>query len=86
MSAHSIAEAEAQLSELIDRVLQGQDVVITRNGRPVVSLRPIAATATPRMTTAESLAWLRANRVETVAAGEDAASLVRRLRDEEQPL
>jgi prevent-host-death family protein len=83
MSEHSVAEATSQLSALIDRALKGEEVVITRDGRPVVTLRPLAATA-PRMTPAESLAWLRANRVRGTAAGEDAATTVRRLRDDEE--
>lgn len=84
MSAHSIAEASARLSSLIDRALRGEEVVITDHGRPLVALRPVTSAA-PRLSTAESLAWLRANRVrpETPPV-EDAAGLVGRLRDEEQ--
>lgn len=36
-----IQEAESQLSELIERVLDGEDVTITMGGRPVVRLEPI---------------------------------------------
>lgn len=84
MSEHSLVEATTKLSALIDRALKGEDVVITRDGRPVVSLRPVEA-QTPRMTTAETLAWLRANRGKAITPiGEDAGSFVSRLRDEEQ--
>ena len=41
MSIHSVAEAKNQLSELIERALKGEEVVITRHGRPVVALRAI---------------------------------------------
>jgi prevent-host-death family protein len=84
MSTHSVAEAKTHLSGLIDRALQGEEVVITRHGRPVVALRPVGD-APARMSNAESLAWLRANRVTGGGVDpEDAASLVGRLRDDEQ--
>lgn len=35
--------AQATLAELIDRVAQGDTVVITNAGRPVASLGPVAA-------------------------------------------
>jgi prevent-host-death family protein len=85
MSEHSLPEAEHSLSDLIDRALAGEDVVITRDGRPVVELRPLATRADPpkpRMSPAESIAWLRANRVGGKMPREDAGTLVRRMRDE----
>lgn len=84
MSEHSVAEAKTHLSALIDRALKGEEVVITRHGRPVVTLRPVDQPR-PRMSTAESIAWLRANRVKgLLPPDEDAGSLVSRMRDEEQ--
>ncbi len=41
MSTDNIAEAKDQMSELIDRALKGEGVVITRHGRPLVELKPI---------------------------------------------
>ena len=41
MSTHSVAEAEGHLSELIDRALDGEGVVITRDGEPVAELKPV---------------------------------------------
>jgi len=84
MREHSLIEAEGKLSELIDRALSGEGVVITREGRPVVELRPLAARADPpkpRMSPAESIAWLRENRVPT-RAKTDAGELLRQVRDE----
>jgi prevent-host-death family protein len=83
MSEHSVAEAKTQLSQLIDRALRGEEVVITRHGRPVVTLRPVEAPKPPRVTPAESIAWLRARRVGKVVPKEDAGTLVSRMRDEE---
>ena len=39
MGTHSVAEAKANLPRLIDRALEGEEVVITRRGKPVAELR-----------------------------------------------
>jgi antitoxin (DNA-binding transcriptional repressor) of toxin-antitoxin stability system len=38
-----VTEARRRLTEIIDRVLAGDRVVITRNGRPVVAIVPAPA-------------------------------------------
>lgn len=43
MSRYSVAEAKNGLPNLIDRALQGEEVLITRHGRVVVELRPAPA-------------------------------------------
>ena len=49
MKKVNIFEAKARLSECIDAVHQGEEVVICRRNRPVAALRPIApARTTPR--------------------------------------
>jgi len=40
---YSVAEAKNKLSELIDRALNGEGVLITRHGKPVAALVPIEA-------------------------------------------
>jgi prevent-host-death family protein len=80
MSTHSVAEAKNRLPELIDRALKGEEVVITRHGRPVAELRPIPTPARP--VSAEALDWLAARRVKTRGVTEDAGVLVSRMRDE----
>jgi len=80
MSQHSVVEAKNRLSELIDRALKGEGVVITRHGRPVVELRPISAPAKPLVR--EAIDWLAAHRVGQRMPRQDAAALVRRMRDE----
>jgi prevent-host-death family protein len=40
MASYSVAEAKNQLPSLIDKALGGEDVVITRHGKPVAELRP----------------------------------------------
>ncbi len=42
MSSVNIYEAKTQLSKLIDRAANGEDVVIARNGRPVARLTALA--------------------------------------------
>jgi len=76
-----VAEAKNQLSELIDRALRGEGVVITRHGRPVVELKRI-----PEPTSAVSAAdldWLAAHRIGRLPATGDAGTLVSDMRDEE---
>lgn len=80
MSQHSVAEAKNKLSELIDRALDGEGVVITRHGRPVVELRPIPSVAKP--ITPEAVAWLREHRVGRREPRENAVTAVRKIRDE----
>jgi prevent-host-death family protein len=87
MGKHSIAEAERRLAELIDRALKGEEVVITRDGVAVAELRPVleaqAERSAPGPLTQEDLDRLKRNRVGSRMPPEDAATLVRRMRDEE---
>lgn len=87
MGHHSLRDAKENLSALIDRALAGEEVVILRDGRPVVAIKAVEAAA-PKPETGwsadEMLAWLDANRIRpakklTVDAGE----LLRQMRDEE---
>lgn len=40
---YSLRDAKARLSELIDQAARGEDIVITRRGRPVARLSSVAA-------------------------------------------
>ena len=42
----SIADAKARLSEYLDRVEQGERIVICRHNKPVAELRPVDASRT----------------------------------------
>ena len=81
MSTHSVAEAKNRLPELIDRALKGEDVVITRHGRPVAELRAIPER--PRPVSPAALDWLAERRVKTRRVRQHAGALVSRMRDEE---
>lgn len=41
MPRHSIADDTELLHDLIDKTLAGDEVVITRDGKPVAELRPV---------------------------------------------
>ena len=80
MNTHSVAEARNQLSQLIDRALKGEGIVITRRGEPVVELKPVRPA--PRPITDADIEWLRARRVGRVMPKTDAGNLVSDMRDE----
>ncbi len=42
MDTYSIAQAKAQLSKLIRRAGKGREIIITRHGKPVARLQPVA--------------------------------------------
>jgi prevent-host-death family protein len=82
MSRHSVAEARNNLSELIARAERGEEVVITRHGRPVIELKPVEQTrAGPRRMTQADTDWLDANRIHPASEGPDSATLIRQMRD-----
>jgi prevent-host-death family protein len=69
----SISEAKAQLTELARRAEAGEDIVLTRHGRPVLRLVPvqyIPSTAEKRDLFANIM---QSGRAKAVAADEDAA-------------
>jgi prevent-host-death family protein len=82
MSEHTVTEAEGRLSDLIDRALAGERVVITREGKPVVELKPVQERVVGPIT-AEALDWLAAHRVGSKPPKEDAGTLVSRMRDDD---
>jgi prevent-host-death family protein len=82
MSTHSIAKAKNQLSELIDRALKGEGVVITRHGHPVVELKPIPEPA--RAVSGVDLDWLASRRIRRLSVTKDAGKLLSAMRDEDE--
>ena len=56
MERLSVPEGESgRLHDLIDRALAGDEVVITRDGKPIAELRPVS----PAEPEVGSLEWLR---------------------------
>jgi len=71
----SVAQAKAKLSELLDKVEAGEEVVITRHGKPVAKLSAAAKKIPLR-----SMSEFRAR---MPSWGGSSADLLRQLRDEE---
>jgi prevent-host-death family protein len=82
MSTYSIAQAKGQLSRLVDEVLDGEEVTITRHGKPVVEMRP-AAPAAGHRASKDDVEWLRHRRASLPLFEGDSVALIRKMRDEE---
>jgi prevent-host-death family protein len=63
MSAYSVADAKATLPALINRALAGEEVIITRHGKPVAELRPAPTALPDPKRAAAAYARLRARRL-----------------------
>src|SRR4051794_40845407 len=55
MTEYSVADAKNRLPKLIDKALEGEEVIITRRGKPVVELRAASPKPNPPVGTDE---WL----------------------------
>lgn len=77
MKTVSIAEAKAHLSELVDGVISGEGVTITRRGKPVAEL---VVPSRPRKKI--DFAELRAFTASMPLEEEDSGTFMRRLRDD----
>jgi len=80
MGKYSVVYAKTRLSDLIDRALKGEAVVITRHARPIIEFKRISPAAEP--ITQHAVDWLAPRRVGRRVPREDAAALVRKMRDE----
>lgn len=78
MSSYSVAEAKNDLPKLLDRMLSGEEVVITRRGKPIGRLEPIEKPAKPQPKV--DLEWLRNVRIKPLTPI-DGPALVREMRD-----
>lgn len=75
MGSFNLAQAKANLSELVNRAQSGEETVIMRRGRPVARLVPFA----PPKDALRSRAAFRASLIKTHTPS---ARLIRKLRDE----
>ena len=48
MVVNTVTEAKTQLSALLERVSQGEEVIISRAGKPIAILEPYCADQRPR--------------------------------------
>jgi prevent-host-death family protein len=63
MAQVGMHEAKTKLSQLVERAESGEEIVIARNGKPVVRLTPVAGTS--------SLAAVRGAWADRVSFAED---------------
>jgi antitoxin (DNA-binding transcriptional repressor) of toxin-antitoxin stability system len=80
MSKHSVAEVQAKLPELIDQIRGGEPVTIVSNGEDVARIDAVPRQVRTPVPT--DVAWLAANLVARTAPKDDAATLIRKIRDE----
>jgi len=73
----NLAQAKAHLSELLDKVEAGEEVIITRRGHPVAHIRPAARLRKPLR-----LRELAAFRAAMPCLRRPSAELLREARDE----
>lgn len=59
MPSYSVATSKDKLSSLIDKALAGEEVVITRRGKPAARLVPVAENAPPRKDVRAAMEELR---------------------------
>ncbi len=85
MSAYSVAEAKAGLPGLINRALAGEEVVITRHGKPTVELRPAKAAAPAPANLAAAHERLLAGRVKLPAGAPTSVELLNLIYDDPGP-
>lgn len=48
MTTFNIHEAKTHLSKLLERVLNGEEVIIAKAGKPVARILPVAQSESPR--------------------------------------
>jgi prevent-host-death family protein len=79
MTEVSVAEAKAHLSALLDRVERGEEVVITRRGKPVARVSQVQRPLEP-------IDWAEIDRIrESMPMQEESAGdFMRRMRDAER--
>jgi prevent-host-death family protein len=75
VTAVNLADAKAHLSELVSKAERGVETIITRRGKPVAKLVPVAAPKKALRSLSDFRARLPKARTSTVA-------LLRELRDE----
>jgi len=79
METVSLAEAKAHLSQLIDKVESGEEIVITRHGRAVARVAPVQQPKKPI-----DFEGLAETRKKLPPWKGSSAKLLRKMRDEER--
>ncbi len=77
MTTYSVADAKSRLPRLLDRALEGEEVIISRHGKAIAELRPIVSGG--RKATPASYAWLKARRQGRGGVGMTSVELLNQL-------
>jgi antitoxin (DNA-binding transcriptional repressor) of toxin-antitoxin stability system len=78
MASYSVAEAKNDFSRLLDLAVKGEEVVITRRGRPIIRFSP----ELPQGQKVD-FDWLRRHQVVPEAGSDfDSAAAIRQMRDD----
>jgi len=83
MGNYSVADAKAGLPRLIDKAMAGEEVIITRHGKPVAELRP--ATVASSMAKGDFYAWMASRRLTPKGPAMTSVELLDLIYDEPEP-
>lgn len=81
MGHYSVAEAKNRLPSLLAAVERGEQVTITRYGKPIAEIRPVDTAA--RRVTAASIDWLEQQLADIPASDLDSVAQLEALRAED---
>ena len=86
MANYGVAEAKNKFTHLLERVEDGERIIITRHGKPIVEIVKAPAAAPSKPVSAEAIAAalerLRILRESLPPADMPAADMIREMRDE----
>ena len=82
MTTYSVADAKAGLPRLIDQALEGEEVVISRHGRPVAELRRLQPEM--RLGGLATYEWLRRRRADRALVAVSSVDLLNELSEDDQ--
>jgi prevent-host-death family protein len=80
MAEYSVAEAKNHLPKLLDRAMAGEEVMITRRGKPIAKIVP---NAPPPQAMSIDMDWIESVRVDPKDPDLDFTAIIREMRDEE---
>jgi antitoxin (DNA-binding transcriptional repressor) of toxin-antitoxin stability system len=81
MATYSVAEAKNRLPTLIDKAIDGEEVVITRHGRPVAELR--ASSQRGARSSKAMYEWLRMRRDARKSVGITSVELLNQIYEDD---
>src|ERR1700733_6147669 len=85
MGTYRVAEAKNRLPALIDKASDGEEVVITRHGKPVAELRPSGQrSAKPSRPSTAMLEWLLARTRARKSVGITSVELLNQMYEEDE--